>query len=234
MAEQPRTATTAARSATERTPPAPRAARAGGSRRRPTAAAAARQAATPPGRHVAVVDRCGVVARPAGAQPVDLLAGAEAQPARPDPLQPDLPDQVKDGNVKRDLLDRRLDPGHVQEGGQVPVRRRTRADDQLLDPDPVVRQQPAAVRRCSRRRASRSTPSRPNSGPSFLESLLFGFGPTLLLVLLFVFIMRRAAARRRRRRADVVRPLARAPRRGRRPARSRSTTSPGSTRPRRS
>ena len=31
------------------------------------------------------------------------------------------------------------------------------------------------------------------SGPSFFESLVFGFGPTLLLILLFVLIMRRAA-----------------------------------------
>jgi cell division protease FtsH len=34
----------------------------------------------------------------------------------------------------------------------------------------------------------------PDQGPSFLTSLIFGFGPTLLLVLLFVFLMRRAAA----------------------------------------
>jgi cell division protease FtsH len=34
----------------------------------------------------------------------------------------------------------------------------------------------------------------PNSGPSFLESLIFGFGPTLLLVILFVAIARRAAS----------------------------------------
>jgi cell division protease FtsH len=34
----------------------------------------------------------------------------------------------------------------------------------------------------------------PDSGPSFLTSLIFGFGPTLLLVLLFVMLMRRAAA----------------------------------------
>ncbi len=34
----------------------------------------------------------------------------------------------------------------------------------------------------------------PNTGPSVIESLLFGFGPTLLLVLLFVFIARRAAS----------------------------------------
>jgi cell division protease FtsH len=33
----------------------------------------------------------------------------------------------------------------------------------------------------------------PDAGPSFLTSLLFGFGPTLLLVLLFVMFMRRAA-----------------------------------------
>ncbi len=34
----------------------------------------------------------------------------------------------------------------------------------------------------------------PSSGPTLLESLIFGFGPTLLLVGLFVLLMRRAAA----------------------------------------
>jgi cell division protease FtsH len=34
----------------------------------------------------------------------------------------------------------------------------------------------------------------PDQGPSFLTSILFGFGPTLLLVLLFVVLMRRAAS----------------------------------------
>ncbi len=34
----------------------------------------------------------------------------------------------------------------------------------------------------------------PDQGPSFITSLIFGFGPTLLLVLLFVMLMRRAAA----------------------------------------
>jgi cell division protease FtsH len=34
----------------------------------------------------------------------------------------------------------------------------------------------------------------PNSGPSFIESLIFGFGPTLLLFLIIFVIMRRAAA----------------------------------------
>ena len=33
----------------------------------------------------------------------------------------------------------------------------------------------------------------PDTGPSFLTSLIFGFGPTLVLILLFVLIMRRAA-----------------------------------------
>ncbi len=33
----------------------------------------------------------------------------------------------------------------------------------------------------------------PNASPSLIESVVFGFGPTLLLVLLFVFFMRRAA-----------------------------------------
>jgi cell division protease FtsH len=34
----------------------------------------------------------------------------------------------------------------------------------------------------------------PDNGPSFLTSLVFGFGPTIVLILLFVLIMRRAAA----------------------------------------
>ena len=34
----------------------------------------------------------------------------------------------------------------------------------------------------------------PSTGPSVIESVLFGFGPTLLLILLFVFIARRAAS----------------------------------------
>ncbi len=34
----------------------------------------------------------------------------------------------------------------------------------------------------------------PNQGPSILESLIFGFGPTLLIILLVVFFIRRAAA----------------------------------------
>ena len=34
---------------------------------------------------------------------------------------------------------------------------------------------------------------KPDTGPSFLESVIYGFGPTILFVLLFVFIMRRAA-----------------------------------------
>jgi cell division protease FtsH len=32
----------------------------------------------------------------------------------------------------------------------------------------------------------------PDSGPSFFESVLFGFGPAILIVLLFIFVMRRA------------------------------------------
>ncbi len=57
----------------------------------------------------------------------------------------------------------------------------------------------------------------PNSGPSVIESILFGFGPTLLLVGLFILLMR-ARRRWRRRRLDVVRPLAGSPGRGFGPA----------------
>jgi cell division protease FtsH len=39
-----------------------------------------------------------------------------------------------------------------------------------------------------------TTAHSPNAGPSFLTSLIFGFGPTLLFLLLLVWIFRRAAA----------------------------------------
>ncbi|MGH2842089.1 MAG: AAA family ATPase, partial [Solirubrobacteraceae bacterium] len=38
------------------------------------------------------------------------------------------------------------------------------------------------------------TAQNPNAGPSVFESIIFGFGPTILLVALFIFFMRRAAA----------------------------------------
>ena len=72
-----------------------------------------------------------------------------------------------------------------------------------------------------------------NSG-GLLVNLLLGFGPVFLLVGLFVFLARRAGGGGRHGRAGRVLALAGAPRRGRRAARSPSTTSPASTRPRRS
>jgi cell division protease FtsH len=73
--------------------------------------------------------------------------------------------------------------------------------------------------------------SSPTQGTSLVGSLLFGFGPTLLIVGLFIMVARRAAraARPVRWATSVAR------RRGgstRRRSWSRSPTSPGSTRPR--
>ena len=106
-----------------------------------------------------------------------------------DPLQPDVPHAGHGRQRQLDLLDRRCDPGDLQEGiryqgnaptiyfsTQIPSFANHRSCSTLLNDEHVT-----------------INAQNPNAGPSFLESILFGFGPTLLLVLLFVFIMRRAA-----------------------------------------
>ena len=96
--------------------------------------------------------------------------------------------QVIQGNVKEIYDQGRHDPGQVQDGGQagqdVLPRTSTRsarpsADDGLLD---LLHQQERRGQRPADRR-----------GPSLLATLLFSFGPTILLVGLFIFLMRRAA-----------------------------------------
>ena len=73
----------------------------------------------------------------------------------------------------------------------------------------------------------------PPNSRSLLETILFSFGPTILLVALFVFLFRRAAGRRRRRRrARPVRPLAGEARRVRVPDRQLRRRGRASTRPR--
>ena len=220
MADQPRSADAApARGRPDRRP---RAALAGWRvTPAPDGRGAPHRPGAPPSRRppVALVDRCGR-RRPAGAQPVDLLAGAEAQRAGPDPLQPDLPDPGQG----RQRQGRSPPPATRSRGRSRPrsaIRPTTErdADDQLLHPGPVVRQQPAAVEPAADRTTSRSTPSNPSTGPSLLESLIFGFGPTLLLVASVRVHRPPRRGRRRRRRADVVRALAGAAGGGLRPAR---------------
>ena len=148
-------------------PSGPTGARAGGSRPAPDGRGAPRRRPAAVSRsRLALVDRRLLVVAPAGAQPVDLLAGAAAQRAGPDPLQPDLPDPGQGRQRQGDLLHRRLDPGHVQEGDQVPGRRHGRAgDDQLRDPGPVVRQQLRSSRACSQSKSVTIDAQAPNSGP---------------------------------------------------------------------
>ena len=129
--------------------------------------------------------------RAARAEPVDLLAGAVAELARADPVQPDVPDPGHE-RQRRTRSTRRARPSR----GRSRIRSRYQsspptiyfstqipsfADNQALE---TVLKQHNVVENATN----------PDSGPSFLESLIFGFGPTLLLVLLFVFLMRRAAS----------------------------------------
>ena len=136
-----------------------------------------------------------VVVGPAGAQPVDLLAGAAAQRLGADPLQPDLPDRrSRTGTSRRS---RRPATGHlrdVQTAGPLPGERLRASSRRPISP-PRCRRLPTTRRcwTCWRAMASSIDAKAPNSGPSFLTSLIFGFGPTLVLILLFVLIARRAA-----------------------------------------
>ena len=66
------------------------------------------------------------------------------------------------------------------------------ADDEVQDRGAGVRRTTTRSRRCSRRRASSSTRSRWTTGPPWWESLLLGFGPTLLFLLLLFTLIRRA------------------------------------------
>ena len=229
MAEEPPAAPPPRRARPEPRPPAPPGlegdARPGRPRRPATAPAAAAPAAA------ALGDRA-ARDRAAGAQRVDLLAGAQARLPRADPLQPDVPQPGEGRQRAGDLLHRRLDPGHVQ--GRHPVRPERQPTTDFSTQVPSFANNSELSGLLQQQGVTIDAKS-PDKGPSFLQSLLFGFGPTLLLILLFVLIMRRAAGgRRRRRRADVA-SGARGPAGSRAPtSRSPSRTSPGSTRPRRS
>ena len=161
---------------------------------------------------------------------------APGREAHPGALQPDLPRAGAQRQRQGDLLQGRHRPGRVQEGGQV----QGRQGDRLRDRDPDVRQRRRALAAARRERRRRSTPKPPDSR-SLLETILFSFGPTILLVALFVFLFRRAAGGAAPAgRARPVRPLAgqaggvgvpdrHLRRRGRASTRPRSSSSRSST-----
>ena len=162
--------------ADEARPPAPPSARPprgpkpGRPARRPRAAEAADAAVEPaplprdPGRAV----------RPQLAARRDLRARRGAHPGA---LQPDLPRAGAEGNVKEISSTRRHRAGRVQEGGQVQGRQR----EELRDRDPDLRQRRRARRSCSPSRTS-SINAEPPDSRSLLQTILFSFGPTILLV----------------------------------------------------
>ena len=134
------------------------------------------------------------------------------------------------GQRQGDLVDRGHGPGRVQEGGQVQGRQR----QGLRDRDPDLRQRPRAVA-AARGQGRRDQRQAARRAARCSQTILFCFGPTILLVALFVFLVPPRRRRRgRRRRARPVRPQSRAERVEPRRRRSPSTTSPASTRPRRS
>ena len=158
-----------------------------------------------------------------------------AQPRVTVPFSPYFLNQLEAGQVKsisskgdtiQGTFTAKLSyPASVQDGD---------ADDPVLDPGAELLEQHRADARCLQHKGVQVNAKSTTTGTSLLAEILLGFGPTLLLVGLFVLLARRAA-RGRRRGARRARATSGARRRGGSTPRrsgSRSTTSPGSTRPR--
>ena len=141
----------------------------------------------------------------------DQLLGAarramQAGDARARAVQPVLPEAGAAGNVAGDHLEGHGDPGNVRATREL---RRLEADDEVQDRDPRVRGHGRALAaapeqgRGGEREAARHRRARGG------QSLLVGFGPTILFVGLLV--LADAPRGRRAEHARRVRPLARAP-----------------------
>ena len=103
-------------------------------------------------------------------------------------LQPDLPHRGAGRERQGDLRQRQHDQGRLQEEGHL----QGRDGEALRDRDPDLRQPAAALEPA--RDAERHINAEPPGERSLLQTLLFSFGPTILLVLLFVWFARRAAS----------------------------------------
>ena len=105
------------------------------------------------------------------------------------PYSPFFLQQVEDRQRRGDHVQGDGHPGHVREGGDL---QGLEADDAVPDGDPRLRQHrralPAAPgeRRHGQRRAAR------HRGAPWWQTLLFGFGPTILFVVLLFWLFRRA------------------------------------------
>src|SRR5579875_3150395 len=78
---------------------------------------------------------------------------------------------------------------------KVPIRyRRSAPAKDFSTQIPHIYENEASLKQSILKRVPLINAQNPNQGPSIIESILFGFGPTLLFVLLFFWIMRRAAS----------------------------------------
>src|SRR5579875_1710520 len=78
---------------------------------------------------------------------------------------------------------------------KVPIRyRRSAPAKDFSTQIPHIYENEASLKQSILKRVPLINAQNPNQGPSIIESILFGFGPTLLFVLLFFWIMRRAGS----------------------------------------
>ena len=103
-----------------------------------------------------------------------------------------LPRAGRGGQRGRGHLARRHDPGRVPQARSLRAGEgRERAVQALRDPAAVLRRRRAVRAPPARGRGGQRPPAR--GGRGLLATIIFGFGPTLLLVALFIWLMRRAA-----------------------------------------
>ncbi len=107
------------------------------------------------------------------------------------PYSPTFIDQLRAGNVasisSTSLAYQGTFKTPIRYQGSAPAKEFSTQIPQLYQSDPTLK-------RLILDKVPTINAQNPNQGPSIIESILFGFGPTVLFVLVFFLIMRRAAA----------------------------------------
>ena len=104
------------------------------------------------------------------------------------PYSPLFLQQVRDGQRRGDHVQGHGHPGHVHEGGDV---QGLEADDALSDGDPGVRRHRRALAAVQENDVTVNAEPL-DTGAPWWQTLLFGFGPTILFVFLLFWLFRRA------------------------------------------